>query len=150
MKYGVISTKTLRRDLEIWDTLYVSGRLHKPVLGLSCNTALRPALGSNIRSALTFALLQLPPTFTELQLYEQIAGISYSGDPRMSVPGAENPEKVKNIVRGPGVLDGFRRLYAPYFAVVGLRWEGDKVKGVREWRGRGEETMEVSCAGELP
>lgn len=29
----------------------------------------------------------------------------------MSVPGAENPDKVKNIVRGPGNLQGFRELY---------------------------------------
>jgi translocator assembly and maintenance protein 41 len=31
----------------------------------------------------------------------------------MSVPGAENPDKVKNIVRGPGNLQGFRDLYGP-------------------------------------
>ena len=29
----------------------------------------------------------------------------------MSVPGAENPEKVKNIVRGEGALEGFRAMY---------------------------------------
>lgn len=144
MKYGVISTPTLRRDLEDWTTLYVSGRLHKPVLGLSCTPDLKSALSSNIRSALALALLQLPPgtPFTELQLYEQIAGISYSGDPRMSVPGAENPEKVRNIVRGPGVLEGFRRLYGPFFAVVDVRWQGDNTKGLREWRGDGEQMME--------
>jgi translocator assembly and maintenance protein 41 len=62
----------------------------------------------------------------------------------MSVPGAENPEKVRNIVRGPGVLDGFRRLYGPYFAPVGLRWDGDKMRGIREWRGDGEAVLQVS------
>lgn len=144
VKYGVLSTQTLQRDLETWDTLYIAGRLHKPVLGLSCVETLRSSLGANVRAALTLALLQLPGTFTELQLYEKIAGISYSGDPRMSVPGAENPEKVQNIVRGPGVLDGFRRLYGPYFAPVGLRWQGDAMRGIREWRGAGEVILQVS------
>ena len=31
IKYGVISTKHLVSDLNNWDTLYVSGRLHKQV-----------------------------------------------------------------------------------------------------------------------
>jgi translocator assembly and maintenance protein 41 len=62
----------------------------------------------------------------------------------MSVPGAENPEKVKNIVRGEGVLDGFRALYGPHLATaVGLRWAGDKrglarVEGPRRGVARGE------------
>ena len=51
----------------------------------------------------------------------QIAGLSYSGDPRMSVPGAENPDKVKNIVSGPGSLVAFRELYAePLARIEGL------------------------------
>jgi translocator assembly and maintenance protein 41 len=29
----VISTERLKRDLEEWETLYVAGRLHKPVSG---------------------------------------------------------------------------------------------------------------------
>ena len=57
----------------------------------------------------------------------QIAGLSYSGDPRMSVPGAENPDKVKNIVSGPGSLVAFRELYAdPLGRIEGLEWNSVK------------------------
>ena len=31
VKYGIISTARLVQDLEDWDTLYVAGRMHKPV-----------------------------------------------------------------------------------------------------------------------
>lgn len=61
----------------------------------------------------------------------------------MSVPGAENPEKVRNIVRGEGALEGFRAMY-------GSLLEGTEVEGY-EWKGDGEEMMTVStsqtCAG---
>ncbi|CAD6574846.1 MAG: Mitochondrial translocator assembly and maintenance protein 41 [Tremellales sp. Tagirdzhanova-0007] len=146
VKYGIISTKRLRKDLEEWDTLYVGGRLHKPVLPLKTSASLDPYLSSNLRSALYLSLLLLSPShpFSELALWEQIAGISYSGDPRMSVPGAENPEKVKNIVRGQGGLDGFRRLYEGAMnSMPGLRWQDESKDRVGDWawRGQGEELL---------
>ncbi|KAK4685809.1 hypothetical protein P7C73_g4334, partial [Tremellales sp. Uapishka_1] len=99
------------------------------VLALKTPPNLEPALERNHRAALYLALLLLAPnqSFTELELWEQIAGISYSGDPRMSVPGAENPEKVKNIVRGEGVLLGFREIYARFLEdIPEVRWEGKR------------------------
>jgi len=36
MKYGVISTHTLVDDLVNWRSMYISGRMHKPV-GAGCN-----------------------------------------------------------------------------------------------------------------
>ena len=69
----------------------------------------------NLTSAARAALLTLPSEFSERQLFETITGISYSGDPRMVLPG-ENRGKVGNIVRKQGPQ--FRELY--YRLVTGL------------------------------
>ncbi|KIR26446.1 mitochondrial matrix protein import protein [Cryptococcus deuterogattii 99/473] len=144
VKYGVISTPTLEKDLKEWTTFYLSGRLHKPVLTLlPPPSSLSSALSTNSHSALSLALLLLPPSFTEDALWEQIAGLSYSGDPRMSVPGAENPEKVKNIVKGEGAREGFRRDYGGLLRRLGISWEGEEKGGKKEWewKGNGEDMM---------
>ncbi|RYP56239.1 hypothetical protein DL771_012026 [Monosporascus sp. 5C6A] len=110
IKYGVVNIDTLCRDLRDWDTLYLAGRLHKPVKILRDHPQVRLANQINLMGALRTALLLLPPTFTEKELYSTIAGISYLGDPRMAFP-TENPRKVANIV-DHNMLN-FRRLYAP-------------------------------------
>lgn len=110
IKYGVVNLDTLYRDLSEWDTLYLAGRLQKPVKILRDDPKIRLANQINLVSAVRTALLLLPGTFTEQHLYNTIAGISYLGDPRMSL-GAENLNKVANIVKHQ--LPNFRRLYAP-------------------------------------
>ncbi|KAG8528217.1 uncharacterized protein KY384_007134 [Bacidia gigantensis] len=110
IKYGVVNLDTLYRDLSQWDTLYLAGRLQKPVKILRDDPRVRLANQVNLISAVRTALLLLPPKFTEEDLYKTIAGFSYLGDPRMSL-GAENLNKVTNIVRHQ--LVNFRRLYAP-------------------------------------
>ncbi|KAI3316614.1 mitochondrial matrix Mmp37 [Xylariaceae sp. AK1471] len=110
IKYGVVNLDTLCRDLSEWDTLYLAGRLHKPVKILRDDPRVRLANQINLLSALRTALLLLPPTFTEQELYSTIAGISYLGDPRMAFP-TENPKKITNIVNHN--MMNFRRLYAP-------------------------------------
>jgi translocator assembly and maintenance protein 41 len=145
VKYGVISTTSLQRDLKNWETLYISGRLQKPHLPLLPTSTLKSALEVNKKTALSLALILLGPRFTEFQLWEKIAGISYAGDPRMSIPGAENPEKVRNIVRGQGSLDGFRVMYGDL--LIGLHWEGDRGEkrvGEWKWNGEGDEYLIVS------
>lgn len=110
IKYGVVNIDTLCRDLSEWDTLYLAGRLQKPVKILRDNPSVRLANQVNLISAVRVALLLLPETFTENDLYATIAGISYKGDPRMSV-GGDDPKKVSNIVKYQ--LQNFRQLYAP-------------------------------------
>ena len=110
IKYGVVNLDILCRDLSEWDTLYLAGRLQKPVKILRDNPSVRLANQVNLISAVRTALLLLPPKFTEQDLYATIAGISYMGDPRMSI-GGDDPRKVLNIVSNQ--LPNFRRLYAP-------------------------------------
>lgn len=91
MKYGVISLSDLLADLTDWTSLYSSGRLHKPVRTVVQNEKVEKALESNRRNAVRASLLMLPAQFSEMELYLTIAGLSYSGDPRMGI--AENPMK---------------------------------------------------------
>lgn len=110
IKYGVVNLDTLCKDLSEWNTLYIAGRLQKPVKILRDNPSVRLANQVNLISAVRVALLLLPENFTEQDLYSTIAGISYMGDPRMSV-GGDDPRKVANIVKYQ--MENFRRLYAP-------------------------------------
>ncbi|KAM0542110.1 hypothetical protein ACHAPJ_012935 [Fusarium lateritium] len=110
IKYGVTSIDNLVNDLSSWESLYLAGRLQKPVKILRDHPRVRLANQHNLIAAVRTALLLLPPDFTEAQLYSTIAGLSYLGDPRMALP-TENKSKVTNIVDNNIVH--FRRLYAP-------------------------------------
>ncbi|KAL9937679.1 hypothetical protein V8E36_003224 [Tilletia maclaganii] len=116
-KYGIIDIDTLCKDLLDWDTLYISGRMHKPVALLISHPRVRLAQQVNLSSALRTALLLLPSEFTEVELFTKIASLSYTGDFRMSVPGAENVNKVRNIVLGQ--RHAFRRLYGGLIRSLG-------------------------------
>lgn len=109
IKYGVISTGTLIEDLLNWNNLYIAGRLQKPVkiVSMNENIVLRAALDKNLKSAVTTACLMLPESFSEEDLFIEIAGLSYSGDFRMVI--GEEKAKVLNIVK-PNVVH-FRELY---------------------------------------
>lgn len=108
IKYGVVNIDTLCRDMLEWNTLYFAGRLHKPVKILKDEAKILFANQHNLYSAVRTALLLLPATFTEQELYKTITGISYLGDPRMSL-GGENLNKVANIVKHQ--KPQFRHLY---------------------------------------
>ncbi|XP_005387071.1 PREDICTED: phosphatidate cytidylyltransferase, mitochondrial isoform X2 [Chinchilla lanigera] len=80
IKYGVISTRALIEDLLGWNNLYIAGRLQKPVKIVAMNedVTLRSALDKNLRSAVTAAFLMLPESFSEEELFVEIAGLSYA------------------------------------------------------------------------
>ena len=98
IKYGVVSVNRLVHDLRTWETLYLSGRLHKPVTVLRDEPAISAALAANRDSALQTALLLVPERFSTAELLTAVAGLSYTGDVRMAL--SENPHKVANIVAG--------------------------------------------------
>ncbi|KAF2458564.1 mitochondrial matrix Mmp37-domain-containing protein [Lineolata rhizophorae] len=115
IKYGVVNLDVLSRDLQQWETLYLAGRLHKPVKILRDDPQIRYSNQLNLIGAVRTALLLLGEKFTERELYTAIAGISYMGDPRMSF-ATENPHKVKNIVGNQ--LTNFRQLYNPFVGTL--------------------------------
>ena len=79
MKYGVISLSSLKRDLLTWDSLYVAGRLQKPVgtvLVVECEVCILKArediirsMNENLKSAVLAVLPLLPPRFSARELF---------------------------------------------------------------------------------
>jgi len=106
-----------------WRTLYLAGRMHKPIRIIRDDARVRLTQQVNLTSALRTALLTLPAQFTQRDLFTAIAGISYSGDPRMVLP-AENRKKVANMVeRQEGQ---FHELYWRLAqGLPGVRWRMD-------------------------
>ncbi|KZT23433.1 Mmp37-domain-containing protein [Neolentinus lepideus HHB14362 ss-1] len=115
IKYGVTTVDNLCSDLLNWKTLYLAGRMHKPIRIIKDDPRVRLTQQVNLVSAVRAALLTLPAEFSEMQLFSRIAAISYEGDPRMHLP-AENHNKVANIVRKQSPQ--FKELY--HRLVVGL------------------------------
>ncbi|XP_057832805.2 uncharacterized protein LOC131043591 [Cryptomeria japonica] len=107
IKYGVIRMHWLIRDVLNWDSLYISGRLQKPVHILRDNLNLENVNAANLKGATAAALLLLPPEFSEEDLFVKICGLSYMGDLRMFF--AEDIHKVKKIVHGN--INSFHTLY---------------------------------------
>jgi translocator assembly and maintenance protein 41 len=96
LKYGVVGMQDLIDELYGWQNLYLSGRMHKPICVIKDDPRIRAAMRVNNTNALRLALLLLPETFTEEELFWTITGLSYRGDFRMQV--GENPHKIYNIV----------------------------------------------------
>ncbi|KAI0086480.1 mitochondrial matrix Mmp37-domain-containing protein [Irpex rosettiformis] len=120
IKYGVTTVDNLCSDLLNWNTLYLAGRMHKPIRIIRDDARVRLTQQVNLTSAIRTALLTLPETFSETELFERIAGFSYAGDVRMILP-TENRGKVGNIVRkqGPQFKELYHRLVV---ALPGVHW----------------------------
>ncbi|KAF9233302.1 Mmp37-domain-containing protein [Melanogaster broomeanus] len=123
IKYGVTTVDKLCADLLNWRTLYLAGRMHKPIRIIKDDARVRLTQQVNLTSALRTALLSLPAQFTQRELFTAIAGISYAGDPRMVLP-AENRGKVANMVTSQEAQ--FRELYWRLAqGLPGVRWRVD-------------------------
>ncbi|XP_059439626.1 uncharacterized protein LOC132172194 isoform X1 [Corylus avellana] len=109
-KYGIVRMHDLVQDILNWERFYLSGRLQKPVHILVDNLDLENVNSSNLRAAISAALLLLPPKFTEEDLYAKICSLSYMGDLRMLF--AEDKNKVKKIVQGQ--FDLFQSRYKSF------------------------------------
>ena len=81
LKYGVISTTALEKDLRQWNKIYVAGRLHKPVLQLRppVSRTLAQAMQYNRETALRAVLLQEGRYISKFTLYHGITELSYLG-----------------------------------------------------------------------
>ena len=127
-KYGIVQVDDLARDLSYWTYLYLAGRMQKPVVTIvdrEIRSDTRMTIQHlqdqcNLPAALSASLLLLQnnnnnnetstATVDDCRLYQQIASLSYSGDPRMTA-GAEDPDKVSKLVQTPGQLPRFRQQY---------------------------------------
>lgn len=107
-------------DLLNWRSLYLAGRMHKPLRIIKDDARVRLTQQVNLTSAVRAALLTLPAEFSEIELFERVAGISYAGDPRMLLP-TENRGKVGNIVRkqAPQFKELYHRLVT---GLPGVHW----------------------------
>ena len=126
IKYGIVQTEDLVDDLMSWRWLYLAGRMQKPTVnvdGLEECDRIALAQKQNLDMALAASLLllggnrnsdssaiQTPRIYPLTNLFEQIAGLSYAGDPRMDV-GGEDPDKVSKLVRSDGQEERFYDLY---------------------------------------
>ena len=119
VKYGVTNHDALKKDLMEWDCMYVAGRMHKPIQNLVVSDEIMYFQQEyNLKYAVSTALLLFARKYeeegeNEIQfgdVFESIAGLSYTGDPRFAA-GAEDPKKVQKLVNSKGQLDRFKSLY---------------------------------------
>ncbi|CAD8154817.1 unnamed protein product [Paramecium pentaurelia] len=102
LKYGVVSTKELIKDLESWKWLSIAGRMQKPIVTIQEfeNLRYQRACISNLQSAVAIAILMDFKSSMSLQeLLYSVISLSYYGDIRFTL-GGENQNKVFNILKG--------------------------------------------------
>lgn len=120
IKYGVMEEEQLKSDLKHWDTLYIAGRMHKPVATLIASDEVMDLQEKyNLQYALSTSLLLHVGKATNnilytSDLYQTIASLSYMGDPRMTA-GAEDPDKLLKLVQSEGQMKRFHALYKNQF-----------------------------------
>jgi mitochondrial translocator assembly and maintenance protein 41 len=115
IKYGVMDMDDFKNDLLNWNTMYVSGRLHKPVLILFQENQ-KELLKENLKNAFLISLYRLmskeKEEYSFMELFHKVCSLSYEGDIRMNL-NMENSNKVENIIKGS--YSSFKELYSPFF-----------------------------------
>lgn len=97
-KYGVIESQDFRSSLETWDSFFIAGRFHKPILEIKSEESLRQNIFLNRQNAFMIACLLSNSITTKDEVLKILCSLSYLGDARMVF--AENPRKIDNIVSG--------------------------------------------------
>lgn len=107
-KIGTIEKDDFISDLKNYETFYMAGRMQKPILIVKATDDIEKAIENNRNYGLKAAKLLLGEgKYDEEYFYTILAGLSYIGDTRMGI--AENPDKVKNIVKGS--FDFYQKIY---------------------------------------
>jgi mitochondrial translocator assembly and maintenance protein 41 len=75
----VIDATTALQDLLEWNSLYLAGRMHKPIKTLTSCQCFEAAAIQNCKSAVAAALLMLPEQFTRSDLVAKVCQLSYQG-----------------------------------------------------------------------
>ncbi|KAJ3360219.1 Mitochondrial translocator assembly and maintenance protein 41 [Allomyces javanicus] len=133
VKYGVVGIDRLCSDLTEWDTLYLAGRMHKPIQVLRHDSRVLLCQRKNLVNALRVVFLMHATTdptapLAEDELYRRVAGLSYLGDFRMRFKYLENPHKVANMVAKQHEF--FEHIYRPMVEELKDR----EFAGAVEWR----------------
>lgn len=119
VKYGIVSMDTLLKDVATWNSFYLAGRLQKPVKVLKNDLSVQYWNQLNLKAAATLAkhliIKNSDKPLDEFEFYKQITALSYLGDIRYKV-GAENPNKVNNIVEKN--FAQFQEYYRPIYKDV--------------------------------
>ena len=97
-KYGVVENSDFQRGLCTWDNMFLVGRFHKPILDVMSNETVREVIAQNRDRAFRVACILSNPVTDKESVFRILCGLSYMGDARMRF--AENPHKVRNIVKG--------------------------------------------------
>ena len=117
-KYGLVEEQKLLEDLNTWKHFFLCGRMQKPIYTIKDNTIINDAIKENRAYALLVSLLIInKDVITLKELFEQVCRLSYDGDVRTL--GAENPNKISNIVNGN--YQNFKEIYcnSPYLDIKG-------------------------------
>ncbi|KAI4553605.1 hypothetical protein MJT46_015785 [Ovis ammon polii x Ovis aries] len=114
IKYGVISTSVMIKDLLNWNNLDIAGQLQKPVKIVAMNedVALRSALDQNLKSAVTAAFLMLPESFSEEDLFTEIPNTAHFRELYGSIL-QESPQVVHKAQQGSLEVSGWWDITGP-------------------------------------